>query len=335
MANGEHEKAKEKLRLAASDNHPSAIHELGCYMQLEKNYPEATKFFQQTADMQFAPSLYNLGAFHSMGLGTPQDSTKAFSFFKQSAKLGHARAQYHLGNSYETGEGVGVNPRKAFKWMQRAAQQEDPNGCFGLGMMYLRGLEGGVEKDETKAREWFEKNAAVDAESQYCLGVMCKEGRGGEKDMEKAGTYFAKAANGGHISAIFQLGVLLLEGGKVQLGLECIQRAAGLSLERKNAKMLFTIGDFYESHKQIGRAVPLYQAGVLLGHPGCFFNLGLIYTLNDAKNKEALFLIQEAANMGYPPAFKALVGIYTDGYCGVEPNKEEAAKWQARANGEI
>jgi hypothetical protein len=38
--------------------------------------------------------------------------------------------------------------------------------------MYLRGLEGLVAKDETKARGWFEKAAAVDAEAQYCLGTF-------------------------------------------------------------------------------------------------------------------------------------------------------------------
>jgi TPR repeat protein len=38
-------------------------------------------------------------------------------------------------------------------------------------------------------------------------GIMCQEGRGGEQDMDKAAANFAKAANGGHIRAIFQLGM--------------------------------------------------------------------------------------------------------------------------------
>jgi len=152
MAKGEHENAKENLRLAASDKHPAAIHELGCYLQLEKEYAESRVFFQEAADMGFSPSIYNLAIYYYMGMGTEADKQKAFSLYKRAAQLGHARAQYHLGNLYQDGDGIEKNNKKAFKWFQRSASQDDPYAPLSIGLCYLRGIEGVVEKDEKKSK---------------------------------------------------------------------------------------------------------------------------------------------------------------------------------------
>lgn len=105
------------------------------------------------------------------------------------AERGNQEAQFRLGLHYEAGEGVTQNFVQAVHWYKKSARDELgrsyfsmsrpgesvsllqfrsetenprpglPDAKFALGRMYYLGR--GVEKNDTKARKWFERAAVT------------------------------------------------------------------------------------------------------------------------------------------------------------------------------
>ena len=74
-----------------------------------------------------------------------------------------------------------------------AAEQGDTDAQNNLGTCYENGT--GVEKDEQKAVEWYQKAAEQgNATAQYNLGYCCQNGIGVEKDAGKTAELYHQAA---------------------------------------------------------------------------------------------------------------------------------------------
>lgn len=86
--------------------------------------------------------------------------TQALQLLSPLAESGNAEAQYRLAVMAQNGLGLRRNPLLAFRFMQAAAQAGNALAQHGLGFMYMEGEC--VEKDASKAVEWFEKAAAQD-----------------------------------------------------------------------------------------------------------------------------------------------------------------------------
>ena len=97
------------------------------------------------------------------------------------------------------------------EWYQKAAQQGDAEAQFNLGVMYKNG--DGVTQDYEKAVEWYQKAADQGyASAQFNLGVMYKNGDGVTQDYEKAVEWYQKAAQQGDAQAQFNLGEMYRRG---------------------------------------------------------------------------------------------------------------------------
>ena len=87
-----------------------------------------------------------------------------------------------------------------FKKHEKAAAQGYTQTQHNLGVCYYNGR--GVEKDEQKAVEWYQKAAEQGyAQAQKNLGVCYRHGTGIEKDEQKAVEWYQKAADQGHVRA--------------------------------------------------------------------------------------------------------------------------------------
>lgn len=74
-----------------------------------------------------------------------------------------------MGNFYSEGIGVEKDASKAFEWFKKAAEQGNAEAQFFLGRSYFEGS--GVEEDPQKAMEWLEKAAEQgNADAQNKLG---------------------------------------------------------------------------------------------------------------------------------------------------------------------
>ena len=94
---------------------------------------------------------------------------------------------------------------------QEKAEQGDANAQFMLGNMYRQGK--GVSQDYKQAVSWYRKAADQGlAKAQLMLGVMYYEGRGVTQDYKQAVSWYRKAAEQGFAQAQTLLGSMYFEG---------------------------------------------------------------------------------------------------------------------------
>jgi uncharacterized protein YjdB len=122
------------------------------------------------------------------GRGTEKNIDKAVELYEKAAKNDSSAAYSDLGDLYVNGQGVPKDLTKAIAYFEKGAELGSSYSYGQLGWIYayVDGLEGG--HDFEKARIYYEKGAELD--SPYCnerLGIFYEEGKGVEKDPEKAG----------------------------------------------------------------------------------------------------------------------------------------------------
>jgi hypothetical protein len=127
-----------------------------------------------------------------------------------------APAMTLLGEIYRDGLVVRQDLVEAARWYRLAAGLGDKNAQFQLGVMLL---EDGEAKDKVVARGLFEKAAAQGhAGALYNLGVLAIQGDDSAKpDFAKAADYFKRAADAGDDNGAYSYGVLLRDGKGVPL----------------------------------------------------------------------------------------------------------------------
>lgn len=141
-----------------------------------------------------------IGSFYAMGVGFPQDYSKAFDWYCKSAEQDYAPAQNDLGICYLFGYGVDCDFNEAFRLFRSAAINGLDLGQFNMAYCYYHGF--GVEKDFSQSLEWLKIAAVNDnPEAQTFLGLSYLTGDGVETDYEKAGIYLLRAAMNGFAKA--------------------------------------------------------------------------------------------------------------------------------------
>ena len=88
---------------------------------------------------------------------------------------------------YAQGRGIERDDSKAREWWEKAAKQGFPPAQTGMGLLYTYG-KNGVPHDDKKALEWFKKAAAQnEAFAQYNIAIAYGLGKGVPRDFDKHG----------------------------------------------------------------------------------------------------------------------------------------------------
>ncbi len=96
--------------------------------------------------------------------------------------------------------------------LQRKAEQGDARSQFDLGLLYKNG-KGGFPQDYKEAIKWYLKAAEQgNAIAQTHLGVMYDQGEGVTQDYKEAFKWYLKAAEQGNAIAQTHLGVMYDQG---------------------------------------------------------------------------------------------------------------------------
>lgn len=152
------------------------------------------------------------GRMYENGLGTKKDEAMAVEYYRSAAELGQLEAKSNWARCLEFGVGTKADPAKAdFLW-QQAAEAGFSAAQNRLGVLEVEAIR--RPRNDTAAREWFEKAAAQnEPEALYRLSLCYQNGWGGlSKDLTKALGFTLRAANGGHLDAVNQVGMFYQHG---------------------------------------------------------------------------------------------------------------------------
>jgi TPR repeat protein len=114
--------------------------------------------------------------------------------------LGDVEAQLELGFRYMNGDGVEQNDSKCYEWFEKAAFSGNAKGQYQVGVCYTDGR--GVDENLEEAIKWFEMSANQGfAMAQYKTAMCYIGGRGTPRDESRGIFWVTKAAEGGNVDA--------------------------------------------------------------------------------------------------------------------------------------
>lgn len=224
-------------------------------------------------------------------------------------------------------------------WRQ-GAFAGDPSCNYCLGVMAHDGL--GVPVDEAEAvRNWRIATEKGHAKSQYRLGVMYLEGRGGVPHSDLAAErLFSLASSQGHAAAQLSLSQLYLSGraGVAQSEYEADRLYArsaeqGMGLIRSeaaagNAEAQYDLGCFHRDGRDCEQswthATDWFRRAAQSGHVGAQYALGTLCMGSD--DVEAVRWLRRAADFGHAGSLSSLGTVYERGACGIPRDEREAAR---------
>ena len=138
----------------------------------------------------------------------------AYACFRHGIELNpdHPMLQFSLGQAFDAGLGVEKDDSKAVEWYRKAAEQ----GLMGAMYFLAQKLElgQGVQSDNEQAIKWHLKAAEGGLpESQYALGehYLC-EIKCVSKNWQEAARWFQMAAEQGHSNAQLRLAGMYKDG---------------------------------------------------------------------------------------------------------------------------
>ena len=94
---------------------------------------------------------------------------------------------------YHQAKGVPQSFTQAIQWYRKAAAQGDANAQYQLGVMFRNGE--GVTRDDAESAKWYGRAAEQGhAGAQFSLGLCLRDGQGVSQDLVKAHVWLALAA---------------------------------------------------------------------------------------------------------------------------------------------
>jgi len=169
------------LRLAAAQDHPKAMCELGRHYLhgngMAVDVAQAVLMFQQAATHDVSDALANLGQCYESGIGMPKDLGKALEHYQLAAKQEQAFACNKLGLFYLGGTVFPKDDVLAARMFAVAANGHFKAAYANLGRCYLLGI--GVPKDEEMAVRLLSiASISFIREAQILLGKCHRHGLG-------------------------------------------------------------------------------------------------------------------------------------------------------------
>ena len=299
------DKTIEELEELVKQNDDKAIHELGLRYYdgkgVEKDYNEAYKWFEQSANLGDSESLYQLGYMNVKGFGVEPSYEKAVEYYKKAIELGNVKAMYNLAYIYQYALGGFDNIEEAIELYKKAANLGDAKSMYQLGNIYFEG--DGVKSDYLEAFNWFEKSSELgNSDAMYMIANMYENGYGVKMNFGKALEYCKKASNLGNVKAKQNLDKLKKINEHVNpKGInyedKSIEELEEL-VKQNDDKAMYELGIRYCDgrgvEKDIEKALDLFEHAIILENTSSMIKLGTMYFLGkdvsqDYKKSRQLF----------------------------------------------
>lgn len=253
--------ALEYLNKAAELNSPEAYFNLGVIS--EDNKELAFSYFKKSADFNYTNALYNVALMYLRGIGTEKNQEQSFFYMELAAEADEPKALYYVGKQYivskedidlglkyllkssktcseatyflsllyKDGLFIKQDIEKALFYLNQAAIQFNPIALYTLSLFCLEGSNG-FEKNKSLAFDYMYKSATCNfPDAQYYLALMYQTGRGTEKNINSAITFYKKAIENNYIPALHNLGLLLIYSDKFEEGISFIKQASNIGYD--------------------------------------------------------------------------------------------------------
>ena len=161
------------IQQAANQGHADANNVLGNFYlhgsrTLERDPEQARKVFEIAAAEDHPSALAQLGAMYEKGLGGPADSAAAFECTRKSAEAGFPQGQYNL-FIYLWNQPGGDNQTAALAWLEKSAAQSFPQAMLMLAHLTAGGEIPGCAAQG--AEPWYERCLAF----EQTANIACLE----------------------------------------------------------------------------------------------------------------------------------------------------------------
>ena len=224
------------------------------------------------------------------------DFRAAYKWAKIAAQAGSAEGQALLGYILVNGPDDMRDENEAFGWYERSAAKQCPQGHLGFALL-LAARSGSAETESQIVHHLSAAASAELASAMYLLGRFLEQGRGVQRDPERAAKLFKRAAERGHPEAQFHWALRLMS-------------------------------DEIDQHNQAEAETWLRRAANS-GHTEAAIRLAELYLRGSGappNYSEAAHWYRVAAEKGDPSAARALGSLYLTGR-GVARDEQEAARW--------
>ncbi len=286
---------------------------------VEQDYLKAAEWYEKAVGENNPFAAYALGSLYCRGQGVEQNDEKAYALYHMAAEHGekpNAYAAYELGRMCKDGIGTKIDKTASDAWYRQAYQgflmieqnMADDKLYYRLGQMNLTGT--GTEKDLSKAKDYFEKAAALDnADALYGLGKLYLNRDFAGANTQKAIDYLTASAEKGHSYAQYALGKLFLKRENNTQSAYYAMYWLEESVKQNNADAQCLLGKVLlrgeVSDQDTDRAVELLKKAIENGSTYAAYLLGKEYLdgtvlLQDAP--EVLRLLTLSADKGFTPA---------------------------------
>lgn len=158
---------------------------------VEKDNAKATKFYRKACDNN--ASLCTI--IGSIQEGVQDNLSEVFYFYTEACDKGDMRGCSRLADMYKKDQDFPT----AIKLYTQACNAGYGHSCFGLAYMYLR--KQGVDRNISKANNFFNKACNLNVDQCFGLGNMYMRGEGVRQDYSRAKDYYLKSCNGGSDSS--------------------------------------------------------------------------------------------------------------------------------------
>lgn len=221
----------------------------------EQDYMCAVDWLTMSADEDYKYAQYSLGGLYYSGKGVEQNYKTAFDLYTNSANQGFPYASFELGRMLKDGIGCVKSQQnsdrrfeEAFRgFMTLEEKGHDDKLQYRLGWMLLNSV--GTEKDEARAKEYFEKSASVGNPFAYyqLAKLILSDEKAHPQEAEKAIEYLKKAVEAENPYAAYFLGKLYEKGQYVIKNTAEAVRLYTMSAEHDNDFAAYRLGKLYLS----------------------------------------------------------------------------------------
>lgn len=322
------EKSLYWAQFAADQGYQFGWLQLGLRYLYGVNLPQDDK--QAFKCFKKAHAFYLIGEMYERGHGVRQDYAKAFSYYqKQIEEKPDTFWEVAFRMGWLTWHGLGVkqDEKAAQEWFHKAAKALSRWSSF-TGIATAQST-GAIEADHRRPSEAKEQAQIAearllaekeDAEAQFYLGMAYNGGLGVKSNQEEALKWWRKAAQNGHVQAMYNVGIENLQVDPEEAR-TWLQKAS----ERGDVRATYVIGRMKLSGVLTKADLNPPKPSNPSDSPKNWIRL----SDNPADVHEGLQLIQQTAEEGLSEAQGILAIFYALG-AGLPQDMDMAEKWWQR-----